>query len=77
MKSLQGRLLFIGERADAASSSCADYLVELESGLPDFARDVLCLVPLHFLAFYKSLAEGQSPSTPKNLTYWVRTEGLA
>ena len=46
-------------------------------GLPDFARDVLCLVPLHFLAYYKSLAEGQSPSTPKNLTYWVRTEGLA
>ena len=77
MKSLQGRLLFIGERADAAVSSCADYLVELESGLPDFARDVLCLVPLHFLAYYKSLAEGQSPSTPKNLTYWVRTEGLA
>jgi fructoselysine-6-P-deglycase FrlB-like protein len=76
MKSLQGRLLFIGEKADAGAA-CADYLVELESGLPDFARDVLYLVPLHFLAYYKSLAEGQSPSSPKNLTYWVRTERLA
>jgi glucosamine--fructose-6-phosphate aminotransferase (isomerizing) len=77
MKALQGRLLFIGQKADTPIAASADYVVELESGLGDFARDVLCLVPLHFLAWYKSLAEGLSPSTPKNLSYWVRTEGLS
>jgi glucosamine--fructose-6-phosphate aminotransferase (isomerizing) len=77
MKGLRGRLLYIGEKAEAGIAASADFVAELESGLPDFARDVLYLIPLHFLAYYKSLAEGQSPSTPKNLTYWVRTAGLA
>ena len=77
MKSLRGRVLFIGEKAGAGIGAAVDYVAEMDCGLPDFARDVLCLVPLHFLAYYKSLAEGQSPSTPKNLTYWVRTAGLA
>jgi glucosamine--fructose-6-phosphate aminotransferase (isomerizing) len=74
MRELRGRLLLICEKAGAGLQ--ADFLFELESGLPDFARDVLCLLPIHFLAYYKSLAEGLSPSTPKNLTYWVPTAGL-
>jgi glucosamine--fructose-6-phosphate aminotransferase (isomerizing) len=74
MRGLRGRLLYICEKAGAGFP--ADFLLELESGLPDFARDVLSLLPIHFLAYYKSLAEGQSPSTPKNLTYWVPTAGL-
>jgi glucosamine--fructose-6-phosphate aminotransferase (isomerizing) len=74
MRDLRGRLLLICEKAGAGLP--ADILLELDSGLPDFARDVLCLLPIHFLAYYKSLAEGQSPSTPKNLTYWVPTAGL-
>jgi glucosamine--fructose-6-phosphate aminotransferase (isomerizing) len=74
MKDLGGRLLLIGEKAGAGLP--AEFLVELDSGLPDFARDVLYLLPIHLLAYYKSLAEGQSPSTPKNLTYWVPTAGL-
>ena len=77
MKSLQGRLLVIGEKADAGVAASADYVAAVESGLPDFARDILYLLPVHFLAWYKSLAEGQSPSSPKNLSYWVRTAGLA
>ena len=74
MKGLGGRLLVICEQA--AGGLAAEYVAEVDSGLPDFARDVLYLLPIHFLAYYKSLAEGQSPSTPKNLTYWVPTAGL-
>ena len=76
MKGLQGRLLVLCEKAEA-DFAAADYLADVQSGLPDFARDVLYLLPIHFLAYYKSLALGLSPSTPKNLTYWVETNRLA
>jgi len=75
MKGLRGRVFLIRDKPDGGLTG-ADYLAEMGSGLPDFARDVLYLLPIHFLAYYKALAEGQSPSTPKNLTYWVQTEGL-
>ena len=77
MKSLHGRLLVICEKSDADIAAAAEYVAELDSGLPDFARDILYLLPIHFLAYYKSLALGLSPSSPKNLTYWVQTSGLA
>lgn len=76
MKGLGGRLLVICERAAPEVRALADYLVELESGLPDLARDVLYLPPIHFMAFYKALAQGQHPSTPPNLSYWVETRQL-
>jgi glucosamine--fructose-6-phosphate aminotransferase (isomerizing) len=77
MKSLHGRLLVICEKSVADIAAAAEYVAELDSGLPDFARDILYLLPIHFLAYYKSLALGLSPSTPKNLTYWVQTSRLA
>jgi glucosamine 6-phosphate synthetase-like amidotransferase/phosphosugar isomerase protein len=77
MKSLQGRLLVVCEKADADIAAAAEYAAEVDSGLPDFARDILYLLPIHFLAYYKSLALGLSPSSPKNLTYWVQTTRLA
>ena len=76
MKGLGGRLMVIGDRATSDVRASADYLVELGSGLPDFARDVLYLPPIHFMAFYKSLAQGRHPSTPPNLSYWVETRQL-
>jgi glutamine---fructose-6-phosphate transaminase (isomerizing) len=76
MKGLKGRLLVICDRADAEMRALADYVVEVESGLPDFARDILYMPAIHFLAFYKSLAVGLSPSTPVNLSYWVETKSL-
>ena len=76
MKGLGGRLLVICERATSETRALADYLVELGSGLPDLARDALYLPPIHFMAFYKALAQGQHPSTPPNLSYWVETRQL-
>ncbi len=76
MKSLRGKLFVICDKADRDIRAYADYLAEVDSGLPEFARDILYLPPIHFLAYYKSLALGQSPSSPANLTYWVETRQL-
>ncbi len=76
MKGLGGKLLVICDKAGADVAALADHAAEARSGLPDFARDILYMPVIHFLAYYKSLAEGQSPSNPKNLTYWVRTERI-
>jgi glutamine---fructose-6-phosphate transaminase (isomerizing) len=76
MKSLGGKLLVICDRADAALAAPADYLFEIRCGLPDFARSILQILPVHFLAYYKSLAAGLSPAEPANLSYWVETARL-
>ncbi len=76
MKSLRGKLFVICDGADRGIRLYTDYLAEVDSGLPEFVRDILYLPPIHFLAYYKSLAVGQSPSNPANLTYWVETKNL-
>jgi glutamine---fructose-6-phosphate transaminase (isomerizing) len=76
MKGLGGKLFVICDDAGAELAALSDYLFELASGLPDFARPILQILPLHFLAYYRSLAEGLSPAAPTNLTYWVETTGL-
>jgi glutamine---fructose-6-phosphate transaminase (isomerizing) len=76
MKGLGGKLLVICDEADAALAGAADYLFEVRCGLPDFARTILQILPVHFLAYYKSLAAGLSPAEPANLSYWVETTRL-
>jgi glucosamine--fructose-6-phosphate aminotransferase (isomerizing) len=77
MKSLGGKLFVLCDMADRGITQYADYLGEVESGLSEFARDILYLPPIHFLAYYKSLALGLSPSSPVNLSYWVETRNLS
>ncbi len=76
MKSLKGKLLVICEKAGADIAANAEYIAELDSGLPDFARDILHMPLVHFMAYYRSLALGLSPASPKNLSYWVETTGM-
>jgi glucosamine--fructose-6-phosphate aminotransferase (isomerizing) len=73
MKDLGGRLFVICDEADAELAAAADYLFEVRCRLPDFARSILQILPVHFLAYYKSLAMGLSPAEPANLSYWVET----
>jgi glucosamine--fructose-6-phosphate aminotransferase (isomerizing) len=73
MKGLGGKLFVTCDEADSALAAPSDYLFEAGSGLPDFARSILQILPVHFLAYYKSLAVGLSPAEPANLTYWVET----
>jgi glucosamine--fructose-6-phosphate aminotransferase (isomerizing) len=76
MKGLGGRLLVICDTCGPALTVGVDHVAALNSGLPDFARDILYMPVIHFLAYYASLARGLSPATPKNLTYWVATPSL-
>jgi glucosamine--fructose-6-phosphate aminotransferase (isomerizing) len=73
MKALNGTVFAICDKADQEIKEAADYLVEVDSGLPEFARDILYMPPVHFLAYYRALARGQDPDNPTNLTYWVNT----
>jgi glucosamine--fructose-6-phosphate aminotransferase (isomerizing) len=73
MKGLGGKLLVICNEADTALAAHADHLFEVRCGLPDFARAILQIVPLHFLAYFKALEVGLSPAAPANLSYWVET----
>jgi glucosamine--fructose-6-phosphate aminotransferase (isomerizing) len=76
MKALGGKLFVSCDEADAELAAPADYLFEAGSGLPDFARSILQILPVHFMAYYKSLAVGLSPAVPVNLSYWVETTRL-
>jgi glucosamine--fructose-6-phosphate aminotransferase (isomerizing) len=76
MRGLGGRQLLLCERAEEALRAHVTWMVAVESGLSDFARGILFMLPIHFLAYYKSLSLGLSPSTPTNLSYWVATQSL-
>lgn len=71
MKGLNGNILTICDKANQEIEKVTDYLVEVNSGLPEFARDILYIPPVHFVAYHKSLLGGQDPDNPTNLTYWV------
>jgi glucosamine--fructose-6-phosphate aminotransferase (isomerizing) len=70
MKDLKGVILTLCDKADPEIKRASDYLVEIGSGLPEFVRDILYIPPVHFLAYYRSLSQGQDPDDPTNLTYW-------
>ena len=74
MKKLGGRLFVLCERADDGVRECAEYLLELESGLGDGIRNVLYMPSIQFMAFQRSLIEGQNPDEPRNLFYYVDLE---
>lgn len=55
-----------GARILALSANRGDILIA--SGIPEEARGVLYLPVLQLMAFYRSLAKGLNPDSPKNLT---------
>jgi glucosamine--fructose-6-phosphate aminotransferase (isomerizing) len=73
MKTLGGRVFVLSERAFGFEDH-ADYLLELDSGLPEGVRDVLFMPALQFMAYYKSMALGQNPDRPHNLSYHVEVQ---
>lgn len=60
--------LLICEESDEGIRRVANYLIELNSGLSDFARGLLALPLLQLLAYYKTLDRGLNPDRPRNLT---------
>ena len=73
MKARGGVTWALCDRADDELRACADYLVESRSGLGEFARGVLYMPAVQYMAYYRSLSRGLNPDEPRNLSYWVDT----
>lgn len=71
MKTLGVKTLVICEKYDEAIDSAADYLVEMNSGISDFARLVLAMPVPQLLGYYCAKSKGLDPDNPKNLTQVV------
>jgi glucosamine--fructose-6-phosphate aminotransferase (isomerizing) len=74
MKALGGKVFVLCDRGGKEFEPYTDYLLELDTGLGDGIRNVLYMPALQFMAYYRSLAEGQDPDNPRNLTYFVSLE---
>jgi glucosamine--fructose-6-phosphate aminotransferase (isomerizing) len=73
MRALGGITWAVCERADEELRAAADYMLELGSGLGDWARAPLCLPAVQYMAYYRALSQGLNPDQPRNLSYWVDT----
>ncbi len=74
MQAFGGLTWAICERAGEGlqvGESEADYLLELNSGISQFARLPLYLPAAQFMAYYRALSRGLNPDQPQRLSYWV------
>jgi glucosamine--fructose-6-phosphate aminotransferase (isomerizing) len=71
MKAFGGLTWAICERAGDGLQ--ADYILELNAGVSQFARLPLYLPAAQFMAYYRSLSQGLNPDQPHQLSYWVDT----
>ncbi len=67
MRQLGARTLVLAED-EGSEPLPADDLVCLASGLPDLLRGPLYLPVLQLLAYYRAVAKGLNPDTPRNLS---------
>jgi glucosamine--fructose-6-phosphate aminotransferase (isomerizing) len=73
MKAFGGVIWALCDQAGDELRACADYLLESKSGLGEFARGVLHMPAVQYMAYYRSLSRGFNPDKPHNLPYWVDT----
>lgn len=72
MNALGARTLALIEDASAFTGWRADHVVELRSGLDEWARGPLYLPVLQRLAYHRAAAKGLDPDRPHNLTAVVK-----
>ena len=75
IKALGGITWAICDRLVPEITSHADYLLAIESGLSQYARGILYLPAVQYMAYYRALSLGMNPDEPHQLTYWVDTSG--
>jgi glucosamine--fructose-6-phosphate aminotransferase (isomerizing) len=68
MQKLGARILALTEDASQADWSGIEYVVELKSGLNERERGALYLPFIHWMDYYRTLANGLDPDRPTNLT---------
>ncbi|HKJ69987.1 MAG TPA: SIS domain-containing protein, partial [bacterium] len=71
VKELGGRTLTVCEQATPAVKEYSDYLVELQSGLSDYARLILYMPVTQLLGYHAAVAKNLNPDQPTNLTQVV------
>jgi glucosamine--fructose-6-phosphate aminotransferase (isomerizing) len=69
MRALGARILALGE---PQTNPSVDYMISLDTGMPELPRSVLLLPVLQLLAFYRSYEKGLDPDRPTNLDAVVR-----
>jgi glutamine---fructose-6-phosphate transaminase (isomerizing) len=74
VKSLGGTTFAITPKADSRVNAAADLVVELDLGVPEFARLAPYVVPGQLLGLYTGLKKGLDPDNPRNLTRAVVLE---
>lgn len=71
VKKLGAKTLVICEDLPAAEKSSADYLVELESSLSDYARLILYMPIIQMMGLYRAIHKEINPDNPRHLTQVV------
>lgn len=71
IKDLGAKTLVICEKATKEIIDLGDYIIELDSGLPDYARLILYMPITQLLGYYRAIFKGLDPDNPKNLTQVV------
>jgi len=68
VKGLGATTLVIANQADGAARRAADFLVELQLDVPEYARLAAYIIPGQFLGLYTGLKKGFDPDRPRNLS---------
>ena len=68
VKKLGGTTLVIANKADKRARTSADFLIELNSDLPEFARLAPYVFGTQLLGLYTGLKKGLDPDRPRNLS---------
>jgi glucosamine--fructose-6-phosphate aminotransferase (isomerizing) len=72
IKKLGAKILVICETANREIRHHADYLVELNSGISDFARLILYMPVTQLLGYTMAVKKSLDPDHPKNLNQVVQ-----
>jgi len=72
MKKLGAKVLTVCENGGGGIRESSDYCLELNSGLSDSARLILCMPMIQLLAYHWARLKGIDPDHPKNLTQVVQ-----
>jgi glucosamine--fructose-6-phosphate aminotransferase (isomerizing) len=73
MKALGGVTWAICDKAAPGAAKYADYLLEVGSGLGEYARQALYMPAVQYMAYYRAVEAGLNPDEPHNLAYWIDT----
>lgn len=73
MRALGGRVWSLCSGSNPTQAHAAEYVLEFDAGLDQYARGPLCLPAVQFMAYYRALSRGLNPDAPRHLDYWIDT----